>query len=114
MKGFNFERTFNKILYEVDSSHIPQFSVSFIAHFANWYKNRLLPLLRKFFLIPNIQVCGLQKLMFHLLLGSVLLEFNHYLDIYNGSTSQQQFQPQDWDQILRFSHISVCLTSLAL
>jgi hypothetical protein len=42
---------FNKILYEVDSSDI--ITVSFIALFVNWYNNRLLPLIRQFFLIPN-------------------------------------------------------------
>jgi hypothetical protein len=44
-------------------------------------------------------VCGLQTL-FHLLLESVLLGFDHNLEIYTISTLQQQFHPQgDWNLV---------------
>jgi hypothetical protein len=39
--------------------------------------------------------------MFHILLESVLPEFDHYLAIHTFSTSQWQFQSQkDYDQVL--------------
>jgi hypothetical protein len=37
-------------VYEADNSD----TVSFLALFINWHNNILLPLIRKFFLIPNI------------------------------------------------------------
>jgi hypothetical protein len=55
----------------------------FIALLVNWYNNRLLPLIRQFFLIPNrINKFTELTVMFHLLLESVLQEFVHYLEIY--------------------------------
>jgi hypothetical protein len=57
---------------------------SFIALLANWYNNRLLQLIRQFFLTPN----KINEFMFHLLLESVLPEFDQYLAIYTFSTSQ--------------------------
>jgi hypothetical protein len=54
-----------------------------------WYNNRLLPLIRQVFLIPNgINEFVDQTLMFHLLLESVLPEFDHYLEIYTFSALQ--------------------------
>jgi hypothetical protein len=39
--------------------------------------------------------------MFHLLLDTVLPEFDHCLEIYTFSALQWKFQPQDdWDQVL--------------
>jgi hypothetical protein len=38
--------------------------------------------------------------MFYLLIESVLLEFDHYLEIYTFPTLQNQFKPQeDWDEV---------------
>jgi hypothetical protein len=52
MYGTKFERRiFDTILYEVDSMII--ITVTFVTLFVNWYNNRLLPLIRQFFLIPN-------------------------------------------------------------
>jgi hypothetical protein len=55
MYGLNRERRIlDKLLYEVDSSDIPrQLLQCFITRLVNWYNNRLLPLIRQFFLIPN-------------------------------------------------------------
>jgi hypothetical protein len=56
MYGPNLERRiFDKILYDVDNSDIPwQLLQSVLApFFMNWYNNRLLPLIRQLFLIPN-------------------------------------------------------------
>jgi hypothetical protein len=48
----NLERKIvDNILYDVDSTII--IAVSFVTLFVNWYNNRLLPLIRKFLLIPN-------------------------------------------------------------
>jgi hypothetical protein len=64
-------------------------SVTFITHLVNWYSNRLLPLIRQFFLIPNRSEEFVdQTLMFHLLLDTVLLEFDHCLEIYTFSALQ--------------------------
>jgi hypothetical protein len=39
--------------------------------------------------------------MFHRLLQSVMLDFEHCLEIYTFLALQQQFQPQDdWDEVL--------------
>jgi hypothetical protein len=39
--------------------------------------------------------------MFHLLIKSVVPEFDHYLAIYTFSNLQEQFQSQDdWNQVL--------------
>jgi hypothetical protein len=39
--------------------------------------------------------------MFHLLLDTVLLEFDHCQEIFTFLALQKQFQPQDdWDQVL--------------
>jgi hypothetical protein len=45
----------DKLLYEADNNDIPTIitAVSFITLLVNWYNNRLLPLIRQFFLIPN-------------------------------------------------------------
>jgi hypothetical protein len=47
-------------------------TVSFIALFVNWYDNRLLPLIRQFFLIANgvNEFRGSEAVIFHLLLES--------------------------------------------
>jgi hypothetical protein len=52
---YNLEkRISDNILYEVDSSNIPIITTgSFITLFMNWDDNRLLALIRQFFLIPN-------------------------------------------------------------
>jgi hypothetical protein len=50
--------------------------------------------------VPSLELIsyGYQAVMFHLLLESVLLEFDHYLVIYTFSSLQYQFQPQkDYD-----------------
>jgi hypothetical protein len=47
-------RIFDKILYEYESSDVMTIiTVSFITHFLSSYNNRLLPLIKQFFLIPN-------------------------------------------------------------
>jgi hypothetical protein len=55
--GLNLERRIlDRILYEVDNTDIHSSmitTVSFIAILVNSYHNRLLPLLRQVFLIPN-------------------------------------------------------------
>jgi hypothetical protein len=45
-------------------------TVSFVTLFVNWYANRLLPLSRQFFLIPNKINEFVQTVIFHLLLES--------------------------------------------
>jgi hypothetical protein len=55
MYGVNIDSVFNKILYEIDSGEYPTIiiTIRFITPLVHWYNNRLLPLIRQFFLIPN-------------------------------------------------------------
>jgi hypothetical protein len=51
--GLNSERMLDKILLDTDNSVSHNNYISFITLPINWYNNRLLPLVRQFFLIPN-------------------------------------------------------------
>jgi hypothetical protein len=56
MYGLNLERRImDKFLYEIDNSDISELiiTVRFVTFFVNWYNNRLLLLIRQFFLIPK-------------------------------------------------------------
>jgi hypothetical protein len=59
-----------------------------ISLLASMYRNRVLPLLTQFFLIPNRLVYGSQIVVSHFLLESILLEFEQYLAVYTFSTIQ--------------------------
>jgi hypothetical protein len=55
--GLNLDRRIlDKTLYEFDSRDTPPIitTVSFITLLVNWYNNGLLPLIRQFFLMPNL------------------------------------------------------------
>jgi hypothetical protein len=66
---------------------------SFITLFAKWYNKRLLPLIKQFFFIPNIEefVRLWISVMFLLLLESVLPELDHYLAIHTFPTCSSNF-----------------------
>jgi hypothetical protein len=86
MYGINLERRlFDKILYDIDSSDIPQYLLQSVLSPTLWIDTIIDSfLIRQYFLIPNgiNEVCGLQTLMFHILLGSFLPGLDHYLEIY--------------------------------
>jgi hypothetical protein len=68
-------------------------TVIFITLLVNWHNNRLLPLIRQFFLTLNrINEFMDLRLMFHLLLESFLWQFDHYWAIYTFSNRNFNFE----------------------
>jgi hypothetical protein len=65
-------------------------TVNFNSLLVNWYNNRLLLQIKQPSLIPNSinEVMNLETIMFHLLLESILSEFEYYQAIFSFSYLQ--------------------------
>jgi hypothetical protein len=93
-------------LYEVDPT-----TISFIPFFANWYNDRLIPLIRQFFLIPNqINECNRSEaVMIHLLLELVNAEFHHIFNLALAISAATGMGPSTNGSA---TCISICLTNV--